>query len=129
MIMSFKFYRIYPVLAALFFIIILYGISVVMVKEPTLNVNASCELNQTTNLKCTYVCQFVIDCEGLNINARIIATHFNWVAIYDNRTVFECQTPNLISIDLPVRDYTYGLRATFYNIQNKYGTYAQTLYC
>ena len=56
-----------------------------------------------------------------------MALHFNWVAIYDNRTIFSCNEFNEINMELPKREYSYLFRATFY--ENEYGTFERFLNC
>ena len=124
--MSSKFYKSYFVLTMLFFSILLFIIAEIMVEHPTLRVEDQCELKKETVLKCEYSCKFYIDCEG-EVNARIIALHFNWVAIYDNRTIFDCKKFNEINIELPKRDYTYILRTYFFN--EEYGISEKVIKC
>jgi len=75
---------------------------------------------------CDYSCKFYIDCEG-EVNARIIALHFNWAAIYDNRTMFDCKEFSEVNIELPKRNYRYILRTYFFN--EEYGTSQKVIEC
>jgi len=127
MIMSSELSKIHLVAALLLVAVALFALAGVLVKHPTIHVVSQCDLETETQAYCRYSCYFSLNCNETSINARVLALHFNWDAIYDNQTIIGCNYPYKFGIDLPKREYNYLLRATFYG--KRYGTYENTLRC
>jgi len=108
------------------FSLALFLIAEYMVDHPTMAVKSDCRIVKTTNSSCEFECKFNPECKN-RTNARIIVLHFNWDAIYDNRTEFICNTENTINIEIPKRSYNYLMRGAFYN--GEYGVAKDFLQC
>jgi hypothetical protein len=108
------------------FSLALFILATALVSHATLNVYSSCHVEKMDSSSCTFVCDFRIVCPN-KVNARILALHFNWDAIYDNTTTFSCSQDNQVLIQLPKRNYRYILRGDFYN--GEYGISQNELQC
>jgi len=107
------------------FSLILFLALTQLIPKSELEVHSDCKRERVTEKYCLFKCGFISNEDAIG---RVFVTHSAWGAIFDQEFDVKSNQTEFIDVQLPRREYTYYLKAGFYN-QDKYGTLVGRLTC